>query len=187
MDIITKLAKLTAQVQSFMPAVDGDVIPELTSQDIAMAMAGLDSEGGPYLVILFKYVEDHGVAGQLKNKTLSKTVEMAIKRKWFDHRTPSPGLLQDLILGAIYELISPNTCHTCHGTGIIIKENVARSCNKCECTGKGQVADIVLAYYSNMSEIEFHRWRNEYEQIYALLTGWEMQGLGYVASKLDNP
>ena len=131
----------------------------LTRAEIAGLLAGLPVEARD--LALAKYAGCVDSERLLIARVRTWAAGVAVKEQW-DIERGKP-VLCNLSALAVFEVVRPNRCGTCKGTGY----KGVRICPTCNGAGMGKLAGVAIAAACELSAMEFSRhWRGRYELVY---------------------
>lgn len=158
------ISLLCAGTVKYHAASGGHGAPLLTRGEIAGLLAGLPAEAMD--LALAKYAGDLAAERLLVARVRAWAAGLAVAEEWEIVRG-RPTLCNMSAL-AVFEVVRPNRCGTCHGTGY----KGARLCPSCDGAGVRQLAGTVVAKACGVTQQDFSRhWRMRYEVIYRHVCG----------------
>lgn len=174
MDPRRALARLAAQSLPMEPTVGAG--PELTQADVAAACAGLTPEAWDLLAA--KWVQG-GMPRRMYASLLLEVEALAHNQGW--QVPPRRPYLARMVALAILEVVDPQTCNQCRGTGFL----GIRECRPCHATGRRRMWAAQRARAVGVHKSQWHRsWAGRYERIYRRVASIEVEGLSHVARGL---
>lgn len=158
-EVLSSLTIRSPSIGDIRSPFSGDMI----ANDVAAALAGLD--GGPYSLLMAKYVDDSQYRWRLVKETHQQIGNVKS------------------CMAAVHLFINPFTiCSLCRGTGVGLGAlYFVKACGICEGVGRIEVKDSLLA---KMVGVRVGVWRKnhmrDYKKASALLTAWEIAGLEHL-------
>lgn len=159
------------------------VVSKLTNEELAGALAGL--EEGPAEVMLVKYA-GHPI-GRLHAIVYHAAAAMARNYRW----TGELSLFRRMARLAVAEVVAPPSCPACLGRGIVKLEKYV-ACEECAGAGIGSLTwtdrnAILRIDHAGKNHPDAPLGpdeRERYDAIYALVQGWESEGIAHLAWRL---
>jgi len=133
-------------------------IPEISMDELMGALAGLDR--GPELLIR-AVVPQQAVHDDLYREAYMLAVSLAVKYGW----KPQKGkpILRGMGKIAVDDILYPNHCRTCSGTGLVADEagNATVECQVCAGTGRKKPK---VSFSAAICGIDDTTWRRTWER-----------------------
>lgn len=131
----------------------------LTKSEIAGLLAGLDDQ--ETALIFAKYLGDLCSERRLWGYVYQRAAGLAVSFGWKVQR--GRPVLANLSYLAVFDVVRPNRCAKCHGTGFV---NV-RACGRCAGSGVKPLSGRHIAESIGVDESNYRRlWQPRYEVIY---------------------
>lgn len=163
------IALLTVKISRLSVGSGG--IPELTSEDVAFAKAGL--LGGPLHLFDYMYLGEFPAERKLWASLMMEQLDRRIMCM--------DGFASGLCKASIAEYADTQLCPYCNGTGIRIDQH---DCEKCEGSGKRKHANKDLAMMAGLDLNEFMKVRDRYIRLFNILNEWDNEALRHIERRL---
>jgi len=172
------ISLLCAGTVKYHAALGGHGAPLLTRGEIAGLLAGLPPEAMD--LALAKYAGDLAAERLLVAKVRAWAAGLAVAEEWEIERG-RPTLCNMSAL-AVFEVVRPNRCGTCHGTGY----KGARLCPSCDGAGVRQLAGVTIAQACGLSQPDYSRkWQSRYGQVLQHVQGLDSRVNGVLHRNLN--
>lgn len=175
------LAPMFAGSSSYHPSASlGSYCKDsLSKPEIAGLMAGLRD----YQVnFVYAYFGDEGAENRLIAHVRDWVHRLSKDEHWSEDDRASGGgsvgitLVCNIGAMAVFEVIKPNVCPTCHGSGLVGDIISNSSCPRCSGSGRVRLSNRRIAEILGVPDTSFRRkWCGRYEQVFGYVNGIEYQ------------
>jgi hypothetical protein len=156
-------------------AVGGRGQAVLTRAEISALMAGLPPEAMD--LALAKYTQAEECERRLIATLQVWAVGLAVDERWETVR--GRPTVCNMCVAAVYEVVKPNVCACCRGSGRVREQRHARLCLVCNGTGHKALAQRSIAEVCGIPETTWRRtWAGRYERVYRRVNAWDGQVAG---------